>query len=83
MSHHGDGAHQLVVGTWPVPAVGQQPRTGSATPAPRSAIALVARTMVRSSSWSPARKRFFAERMKLEVEPTGCQDFAAARRMKD
>jgi threonine dehydratase len=27
--------------------------------------------------------RFFAERMKLVVEPTGCLGFAAARRMKD
>ena len=27
--------------------------------------------------------RFFAERMKLIVEPTGCLGFAAARRMKD
>jgi threonine dehydratase len=27
--------------------------------------------------------RFFAERMKIVVEPTGCLGFAAARRMKD
>jgi threonine dehydratase len=27
--------------------------------------------------------RFFAERMKLVVEPTGCLGFAAARRMRD
>ena len=27
--------------------------------------------------------RFFAERMKLVVEPTGCLGFAAARRMKE
>ena len=26
--------------------------------------------------------RFFAERMKMVVEPTGCLGFAAARRMK-
>jgi threonine dehydratase len=27
--------------------------------------------------------RFFAERMKMVVEPTGCLGFAAAREMKD
>jgi threo-3-hydroxy-L-aspartate ammonia-lyase len=27
--------------------------------------------------------RFFAARMKIVVEPTGCLGFAAARRMKD
>jgi threonine dehydratase len=27
--------------------------------------------------------RFFAERMKIVVEPTGCLGFAAARKMKD
>lgn len=27
--------------------------------------------------------RFFAERMKMVVEPTGCLGFAAARKLKD
>jgi threo-3-hydroxy-L-aspartate ammonia-lyase len=30
-----------------------------------------------------AAMRFFAERMKMVVEPTGCLGFAAARAMKD
>ena len=36
-----------------------------------------------SDEESVACMRFFAERMKIVVEPTGCLGFAAARRMKD